>query len=113
MKQPIAKVTINDIHRLIRRDFPGNEAKVLKLLNKYQGEGYRVWAAILKLANADFSTINNHVKIAINDFRDVISLAEYPEYSARIGFDSDKFNRREIAEIINRDNSQYQNWFKR
>ncbi|MDP3259201.1 MAG: hypothetical protein Q8M34_01255 [Thermodesulfovibrionales bacterium] len=114
MEQPYAKVTLEDIERIVKRDYPyADSVKIFEILNKYTiGEKYRVWAAALKLSDKDITKLEEHIKIAIHDYRDVIAYAEYPEYSRKVGFNSDKITKEEIAEIYNRDWTQYKKWLQ-
>jgi hypothetical protein len=114
MKQPAAKVYKRDITRIIKRDYKGNENKILEILNVYQDyESYRVWAAILKLSNGDINKVNYYVELANTDYRDVLAPAEYPIYSHKIGFDTDKYSKQEINGIIKDDLDQYKRWFNK
>lgn len=118
MEQPIPKVTDKDVERIAVRDF-GNDhlLQVLEILQEYGKQEWnrpgspRVRLAILKLANGNLEQLRKCTKTAIEDFRDVISLAEYPLYSAEIGFN------RVAAEVkravIDDDWKQYCEWLER
>lgn len=118
MEQPIPKVTDTDVERIAVRDF-GKERlpQALKILNEYGKQEWnrpgspRVRLAILKLAKGDFELLSRQTEIAIQDFRDVIALAEYPRYTAEIGFDrvAPKIERSAIDE----DWKQYCEWLER
>ncbi len=73
--------------------------------------GPRVRLAILKLANGDLSQLKEHTKVAIQDFRDVLAMAEYPRWTKEIGFDR-KARKVERA-VIDDDWRQYCEWLER
>ncbi len=80
--QPAATVTDKILERIIERDF-GNCANEVKQKLKqitcdtHEGKN-RISAAIIKLANKDINVIDHYINMTKNDFRDVISKAEYP-----------------------------------
>ena len=115
MKQPTAFFSLKGINKIIRRDYSIYPIKdILKELNKYSDyEKYRVWAGILKLSNGNMNRLKKNVIKANNDYRDILAYSEYPEYSDKIGFDDDKFTRKELNEIIKRDKQQLDIWRKR
>jgi hypothetical protein len=118
MEQPIPKVTDEDVKRIASRDFGQKHlSQVLDILQEY---GKQVWnrpgsprvrLAILKLANGDVEQLEKYTKTAIDDFRDVVSQAEYPRYTAEIGFDrvAAKIKRA----VIDDDWKQYCEWLER
>ena len=87
----------------------------MEILKGYKGDTdagtYRVWASILKASECKLSKLNNYVSVAINDYRDIISISEYPEYSEIIGFDEEEFDQKYVDTIILNDLKQYQDWF--
>lgn len=114
MEQPIAKVNLDDIERILKRDFKGDEDKALEMLKNYKdNETHRVWSAILKLSNCDIKKVREYVELAKADYRDVLALAEYPKYSLEIGFNTDKYTNDEIDKIIIDDFQQYKLWFSK
>ena len=115
MNQPIAKISKNDINRIILRDYSiTNKDEVLNILSKFKGDDekgiYRVWAALLKISNGDIDRLDKNIENAIIDYRDILAIAEYPEYSQKVGFNSDKFDKKELKKIIDSDWHQYQEW---
>lgn len=60
--------------------------KLNKILSESQNGKNRISAAVLKLANSDSNTIEFLIKKANEDFRDIVSEAEYPRAS-KYGFD--------------------------
>jgi len=118
LKQPVAKIAKADIERIILRDFSRDEKEeVYKLLNKYSGDEnsgtYRVWASLLKLSNGKIKELENIIETAVGDYRDILAAAEYPAYSKKVGFDVEKFSRKELDQIIKADWAQYQSWLNR
>ena len=118
MEQPIPEVTDKDVERIILRDFGKTHAsKALAILQEYGKQEWnrpgspRVRLAILKLANGNLNQLEIHTKVAIQDFRDVLSAAEYPRYAHEIGFDM--VSEKKIQEIVESDWQQYNKWLER
>jgi hypothetical protein len=118
--QPTPKVTLHDVERIVRRDFPevpfGSVMAVLKIYEESASgrrERPRVQLAALKLANGDLEALRRHINTAVQDFRDVLGPAEYPEYSAKIWGRSREFPVAEKERIIGRDWKQYEDWLRR
>lgn len=73
----------------------------------------RVQLAALKLANGDLDALRTHIDTAIEDFRDVVGPAEYPEYQ-RCRFNPEHSQSpKEKEKVIDRDWKQYQDWLRR
>ena len=116
--QPIPDVSLADVERIVRRDFPGTEFDaVMAVLKQYgtekwQRERARVQLAALKLADRDLDKLQRFIEVASRDYRDVLVAAEYPEYGRRT---SSVANPAAIdrEEVIDRDWEQYQNWLSR
>ncbi len=115
MDQPIPKVTMADVERIVKRDYPSEcFDEVMRILDQYHSEysksgGARIKLAVLKLANGEFAKIQEYVDVAIIDFRDVLSLAEYPAYNHKTFMLPDA----EQESIITKDWKQYQEWLTR
>jgi hypothetical protein len=116
-KQPIPQVTHKDVKRIALRDYGKAQlSQVLSILDEFGKQEWnnpsaRVRLAILKLANGDLNKLMDNTKVAIEDFRDVLSAAEYPRYSREIGFDEvDKDYKRAV---IDDDWRQYRQWLER
>ncbi len=115
--QPIPKVTDEDVKRIALRDFGDAEvALALSILEEFGKQDRncpspRVRVAILKLANGDLDRLLNETKNAIEDYRDVLSEAEYPRYSREVGF-NDAPEAVEQA-VIDDDWRQYREWLER
>lgn len=118
MSQPTAKVTPEDIDRIVRRDFPPAEHPyVFATLAEYgalewQPERERVHAAILKLAAGDLVRLRQEVNVATCDYRDVLAPAEYPLYCRKIS-PGKSISKVDEQAIIEADRKQYQEWFER
>ena len=118
MDQPTPVVSPDDILRLIRRDFPGDQVEtVVALLARYgsqshEPERHRVHAAILKLANGDLEVLERQVSQARMDYRDTLAPAEYPEYMRKVP-GPNKVPDDERERIIAADWRQYKQWFDR
>jgi len=81
-EQPAAEISNNELEYLIERDYLDKSNLVKEKLNKIISNSHqrknRISAAVLKIANTDLTKINNLIKMANQDYRDVISAAEYP-----------------------------------
>ncbi|URA10625.1 hypothetical protein [Thermospira aquatica] len=82
MKQKIPHITKSDIIRIIKREFKDYDIEcILSILEGYNSESergkYRLYASILKLANGNIDLLKKYVNEANNDYRNIISLAEY------------------------------------
>jgi hypothetical protein len=114
--QPVPSVTREDVERVIRRDFAAvDPALVVTILNEHRDDGgetsgrYRVHLAALKLANGDLEQLREHVRISNQDYRDVLSAAEYPMATTRWRA-VDKMSAEERQKIYDADWKQYQDW---
>ena len=106
------------MQRIIFRDFGGSHAEsaisILKDLRSDEETGRlspRVCLAVLKLADGDADQLRHYTKIAFEDYRDVIALAEYPRYF-------DEVVNKQVAEplqyaIIDDDWKQYREWLEK
>lgn len=83
MEQPVARYTEADLERVLARDFPAEERKVVQATLKTYGtdsshpEVLRVWMACLKCAAGDAAKVADMVEAARQDYRDVLAWAEY------------------------------------
>ena len=100
----------------IRQIFPENdEDEILTSLEEYgtesyEKEKYRVYLAILKLCDEEKSQDpSRYVKVAKQDYRDVLSWAEYPN---QIKFGPTKDSEKS-SELIKKDKQQYQAWLNK
>jgi hypothetical protein len=115
MTQPAAKVSASDVERLLVRDFPPQEVSVARRALAEYGtkdwhrEPERVRAAAMKLAAGSIERLREVLQTADQDFRDVVTEAEYPRYIREIGpKDKDEAKRQAIVED---DWRQYREWF--
>jgi hypothetical protein len=114
----IPQVNRADVLRIIARDYPPNERdQALAILGQYSGDTdagtARSHLAILKLAVGEIGKLAAEVTIATKDFRDVITPAEYPEFSqiSFTGIKSLSDTQRET--LKSRDWNQYRAWLTR
>ena len=114
MGQPAAKISNELLDKLTRREFPNDIEEVKHKLNKIisdsQAGRNRFSAAVLKLANGDLTKIDKLVEKCNEDFREIVSMAEYPKCSD-YGFGeipADKTN-----EIYYKDWTQYVAWLNK
>lgn len=112
--QPIPKISVADIERVIKRDFKEHKNQVvMDILNEYgekdyQRERERVCLAVLKLSEGDLEKLRRNMDIAKVDYRDVLALAEYPNY-IKAGLN---MTDREKKINIDLDWKQYCDWLK-
>ncbi len=102
--------------RKIRQVFPDKDPKeILARLEAYGTESsesgkYRVYLAILKLCDEErLSDPSHYVKEAIQDYRDVLAWAEYPN-QMRHGPAKDP---EQSARLIKQDQEQFQAWLNK
>lgn len=113
--QPIPDVTEKDVERIVIRDY-GQALldHVLRILGEYGSRpgtrpgSARVHLAILKVADGNLDTLAEIVELAIGDFRDVVSMAEYPNYTYRYGSEI-----KDRQQAIDDDWRQYREWLDR
>jgi len=117
--QPVPQIKPEDIDRIVRRDFPESEFDaVLDILHQYGSEkwhreGWRVKAAVLKLANGKLQALRKAMEAAKRDYRDVLLPAEYPEYGRRRITSVRKLEGDERDRVINSDWDQYKAWLEK
>jgi hypothetical protein len=115
MEDRIPCITNADIKRIIERDFPKNERdRVIKTLNRYKSESEkganRVHAAILKISDGSVEKVEKNVEVAIIDYRDVLSWAEYPSYSKNL---FEEFSYEKEKQQNDDDWQQYNEWLNK
>ena len=112
--QPIAKVTDKKLDQLIQREFGGRAPEIKRKLQQVTsdtGDGKnRISAAILKCSNGDFKAIDHFIATSSEDFRDVISNAEYPRFSKLSVKHTEGQN---MKRIYLEDWREYSNWLKK
>jgi hypothetical protein len=114
MEQKTPEISNSDIKRIIKRDFSQSEfVETENILQLYKSESEsgrnRVFASILKLSNGDLELLKKFVEKAKYDFRDIISLSEYPSYTEH-AFGND-LSEQKKKQLIEDDWSQYKYWF--
>ena len=114
MEQKIPRIDEIDIKRIVKRDFSQEEREVMEsILKGYKSDSEagknRMYAAILKLSNGNLGTLKKLVEKANFDYRDIIALAEYPNYS-KYAF-NDRLSKQEKRKLIEEDWLQYSRWF--
>lgn len=92
-----------------------NPDDILRVLDRYGQEGTergraRVQLAVLKLCEGDRARLENLVRMAKTDYRDVLAYAEYPE-EMKLGFvGMRELSQEEAAAVRRRDREQYLEW---
>lgn len=118
VSEPIPQVTLDDVKRIVCRDFTADDyATVTAMLKEcgldtFERGVARVRLAALKLASGSVQKLRSSVDLARRDYRDVLSAAEYPAY-VKIAFGRQKLPEKEQRRIIDEDWRQYQEWLKR
>jgi len=118
ISEPIPQVTLDDVERIVCRDFTADDyATVTAMLKECgldasQKGAARVQLAALRLANGSVQKLRSSVDLARRDDRDVLSVAEYPAY-LKIAFGGQKLPEKERRRIIDEDWRQYQEWLRR
>lgn len=114
MGQPAAKISDELLDKLIRREFPHDIDNVKQKLNTIVSDSQagknRFSAAVLKLANGDLSKIDDLVTKCNYDFRDIVSVAEYPKYS---DFDLGEIPADKTKKIYESDWTKYSDWLNK
>jgi hypothetical protein len=114
--QPVPNVTEGDVKRIALRDFGDAQvALVLSILDEFGKQDWnrpdpRVRLAILKLANGNLDRLLDESRTAIQDYRAVLSEAEYPRYSRKIGLGDDPESVQRA--VIDDDWRQYREWLE-
>jgi hypothetical protein len=113
---PDKEALIEILERKLRRMFPDDtdHGNALDLLHDYGKEPYhkepeRVRLDILKLAGADMDELKKYLKVAMQDYRDILAWAEYPEQMKDPTY---KMDKEIVKEIMARDRAQYDKWLK-
>ena len=116
MDQKTPQISDMKIKQIIGRDFSDEEAsEVEDLLRLYKADNAngknRVCASILKLSNGKIELIKKYVEQANIDYRDLIALSEYPNYSEH-AFEDDLPDYRK-KKLLDDDWKQYQRWLNK
>ncbi len=73
---------------------------------KHEQEPYRVRLAILKLSKADIEEIRKTTKYAKQDFRDILTWAEYPRQSKKWSMPDGPKKQK----LVDEDRKEYKEW---
>lgn len=117
MDQPVPQVSEADVTRIVAREFPPDQVTgVQGMLAEYGTKDWhrevpRVRLAILKLAQGDLRKLRAALKTADQDYRDVLSYAEYPGYFVSISPSEPDATKR--ARAASSDWEQYTAWLTR
>ena len=105
------KPTRDHVLTKIAHTFPNHDpAQILALLDNYdEPEHESVQLAILKLSKGNLDTLRWDVKVAKEDYRDVLSWAEYPEEICISSWRLDRSDPK-LLEIRRRDREQSLAW---
>lgn len=109
--QPVAYISADLLKILIIREFPNHVNLVKNKLKKIKSESdvrkRRISAAILKLSSQNLEEMDLLIKKANQDYRDILTWAEYPRASEK-GFVINKSN--ELNSIYAEDWKEYCSW---
>jgi len=114
MDQFIPQVFEIDVLRIVKRDYlPNQHAMILEMIEKAgQKESARIVLACLKNANGDIEKLKSQLSDASGYWREIISKAEYPNYSKKL-FRIDRLSEAEQQATIDADKSQYLAWLNK
>ena len=114
MKQYVPSVSESDIERIVRRDYPSDlEAVIHEMIRSIEvREKPRVIMACLKNGNGNFEKLKGELSNASGYWREIISEAEYPNYTKKM-FRIDRLSAEEQERIIEKDKAQYLAWLHR
>jgi hypothetical protein len=114
MDQYLPDVTAHDMTRVIERDFPAEvHAIILEWIRQVEvREKTRIVIAALKNSKGNLETLKGELANASGWYREIISEAEYPNYT-RVMFRIDRISPEEQARIIEKDKQQYLAWLQR
>jgi hypothetical protein len=113
-RQPRARITGKTLDRIIRRDYFDHYEEVKQKLsliktNNLRGRN-RLAAAVLKNSKGDLTKIDSYIELCNDDFRDVVSQAEYPR-SLKFGFH--EIDGRKLKKIYLDDWNEYLGWLNK
>lgn len=110
------KYTRDLVMKKAKEVFPKEDvSKIMSILDQYGVDSYerereRVQIAILKLSEGDMKELEEGVKAAKQDYRDVLAWAEFPlEMKAEAG----TLDAQKTKEIREKDRKQYLEWLKK
>ena len=111
MAQYVPTVSESDIERIVGRDYPSDvHPAIYEMIRGVDiREKARVILACLKNANGDLQKLKGELANATGWWREIISEAEYPNYSKKM-FRMDRLSAIEQERIIEKDRNQYLKW---
>lgn len=114
MSQYHPSVSDQDVERIVRRDYPDElHSAIRQLIQAVEvREKPRVVLACLKVANRSFPMLKAQLADAAGWWREIISEAEYPNYTKKM-FRIERLSADEQERIIERDKNQYLQWLHR
>jgi len=114
MDQYIPNIHLSDVEQTLKRDYEIEQhEEIWSLLKKANiNKDYRTILSCLKLANCDLNKLTYFIQLGGEDYRDVLTPAEYPHYS-KIMFHIDKLSKVELKKIIDKDKKQYLLWLNK
>jgi hypothetical protein len=109
--QYVPTVSERDIERVVRRDYPPDlHAAIHEMIRGVEvREKARVIMACLKNANGNFQKLKGELTNADGWWREIISEAEYPNYTKKM-FRIDRLSANEKERIIEKDKHQSLTW---
>ena len=112
--QPTAQISDKTLDRIIIREYKDRVNEVnnkLKLIRSDSRKGKsRISVAVLKLSNREFNTIDTYIERCNNDFRDIVTQAEYPRVS-KLDFDEIASNK--LKNLYLEDWKEYTSWLNK
>lgn len=104
-------VTEADVERIIRRDYPAEAHDTIREMVRgvTVREKPRVILSCLKNAKGDLQKLKGELTNADGWYREIISEAEYPNYT-KVMFRIDRLPPGEEERIIEKDKAQYLKW---
>jgi hypothetical protein len=119
--RPLPNSAPEDIDRIVRRDFPTEQvSEVSAALEKFQDHWentrVRVRLAALKLADGNLEALRKQIGFAKRDYRDVLVLAEHPEYwkaTSGVRNPPRTLSKKQRQQIVDADWQQYVNWVRK
>jgi hypothetical protein len=112
--QPVPDVSLDDVKRIIQRDFPTLRVEhVIAALGELDNRwnSARVQLAALKLANGSLKVLKKRVAAANQDWRDVVVAAEHPGYW-KVNYKS-TMSKDKRQRIVDNDCVRYRSWLRR
>ena len=112
-EQPVPTISDEKLDFLISREFPNDKELVRIKLSKIKSDSEngknRISTSILKLANKKLDKIDTLIKRANEDFRDIVSEAEYPR-AHKSGFELFDKEEKIIRDVLLADWEEYSTW---